>query len=118
MSGQEKARILCVSRSAYQLRAMRGALPSREYELLSAISPDQAVAVCLSNHISAVVLDSEFSNESGWSAVRTLKMVSPQLRVMLLSKNGNGTVPNGVDAVAHSHSHILSKLKELLESGE
>jgi len=118
MTGQEKARILCVSRSAYQLRAMRGAFPSRAFEVLSASTPEDAVAVCLSNHISAVVLDSEFSNESGWSAVRTLKMVSPQLRVMLLSKNGNGTVPSGVDAVAHSHSHILSTLKELLEPGE
>jgi len=118
MSGRKKTRILCVSRSASQLRAMRGAFPSTEYEVLSAISPEQAVAVCLSNHISAVVLDSEFSTESGWSAARTLKMVSPQLPVMLLLKNGNGTVPSGVDAVAHSHSHILSKLKGLLGLGE
>jgi CheY-like chemotaxis protein len=118
MSGREKTRILCVSRSAYQLRAMRGAYPSREYEVLSAMSPEQAVAVCVSNHISAVVLDSEFSTESGWSAALTLKMLNPQLPVMLLLKNGNKTVPSGVDAVAHSHSHILSKVQGLLGSGE
>jgi ActR/RegA family two-component response regulator len=118
MSGREKPRILCVSRSAYQLRAMRGAFPIREYEVLSASTPEDAVAVCLSNHISAVVLDSEFSTEAGWSAAQTLKMVNRNLRVMLLLKSADGTVPSGVDAVAHSHAHMLPKLKELLDSEE
>ena len=118
MSGRERHRILCVSRSAYQLRAMRSAFPPREYEVLSASTPEQAVAVCLGDHVSAVVLDSEFFTESGWSASRTLKMVNPKLPVMLLIKNAEGTVPNGVDAVAESHSHILPKLKGLLGSGE
>jgi PleD family two-component response regulator len=77
MSGREKPRVLCVSRSAYQLRGMRGALPAREYDVLSASTPEQAVAVCLNNNISAVVLDSEFSTDSGWSAAQTLKMVNP-----------------------------------------
>lgn len=115
MSGREKPRILCVSRSAYQLKAMRDAFPTREYEVLSASTPEQAVAVCVSNHISAVVLDSEFSTEFGWSAARTLKMVNPQLPVMLLLKSAAGTVPSGVDAVAPSYSHILPKLKDLLD---
>jgi len=118
MSGREKPRILCVSRSAYQLKAMRGAFPLREYDVLSASTPEQAVAVCLNNHISAVVLDSEFSTESGWSAAQTLKMVNPQLPVMLLLKSANGVVPSGVDAVAPSHSHMLIKLKGLLNPQE
>ena len=116
MSGREKPRILCVSRSAYQLRAMRDAFPTREYEVLSASTPEQAVAVCVSNHVAVVVLDSEFSTESGWSAAQTLKMVNPRLPVMLLLKSAEGPVPNGVDAVAHSHSHMLPKLKGLLGS--
>jgi hypothetical protein len=68
----------------------------------------------VSNHISAVVLDSEFSTEAGWSAAQTLKMVNPHLPVMLLLKSAEGTVPSGVDAVAPSHSHMLPKLKGLL----
>ncbi len=116
MSGREKPRILCVSRSAYQLRTMRSAFPLWEYEVLSASTPEQAVAVCVSNHISAVVLDSEFSTEAGWSAARTLKMVNPQLPVLLLLNTADGPVPSGVDAVVHSHSHILPKLKGLLGS--
>jgi DNA-binding response OmpR family regulator len=97
---------------------MRGAFPAREYEVISASTPEDAVAVCLSNHISAVVLDSEFSTESGWSAARTLKMVKPTLPIMLLLKSAEGTVPSGVDAVAQSHSHILPKLKGLLDPQE
>jgi DNA-binding NtrC family response regulator len=118
MSGREKPRILCVSRSAHQLKAMRDAFPTRDYDVLSASTPEQAVAVCLNNHISAVVLDSEFSTESGWSAAQTLKMVNPQLPVMLVLKSADGVVPSGVDAVAPSPAHMLLKLKGLLNSQE
>lgn len=116
MSVREKLRVLCVSRSPYQLRAMRDTLPTRDYEVLSASTPEQAVAVCVSNHIAAVVLDSEFSTETGWSAAQSLKMVNPNLSVMLLLNTPDGTVHSGVDAVVHSHSHILPKLKALLGS--
>ena len=114
MSGRDKPRILCVSRSPYQLRAMRSAFPATQYQVLSASTPEQAVAVCLNNRISAVVLDSEFCTEAGWTAAQTLKMVNPQLPVMLLLKSADGAVPCGIDAVAPSHSHILPKLKGLL----
>ena len=97
---------------------MRSAFPAREYEVLSASTPDQAVAVCVSNHISVVVLDSEFSTESGWSAARSLKMVNPHLPVMLLLKSADGIVPSGVDAVAPSHAYMLLKLKGLLNPQE
>ncbi|HXA84356.1 MAG TPA: response regulator [Candidatus Dormibacteraeota bacterium] len=117
MPGTDKPRVLCVSRSPYQLRAMRSAFPATEYQVLAASTPEQAVAVCLNNRISAVVLDSEFSTEAGWSAAQTLKMVNPQLPVILL-KSADGTVPCGVDAVALSHSHILPKLKRLLDPQE
>jgi len=118
MSGRDKPRILCVSRSPYQLRAMRSAFPATQYQVLSATTPEQAVAVCLNNRISAVVLDCEFCTEAGWTAAQTLKMVNPQLPVMLLLKSADGTVPSGVDAVAPSHSHILPKLKGLLDPQE
>src|SRR5258708_12276459 len=79
MTGREKPRILCVSRSAYQLRAMRSAFPAIEYQVISASTPEQAVAVGLNNHISAVVLDSDFSTQAGWSAAQTSKTATPHL---------------------------------------
>jgi DNA-binding NtrC family response regulator len=114
MMGREKPRILCVSRSSSQLEAIRSALPSRDYEVVVASTPEQAVAVCVSNNVAAVVLDSEFSTEAGWSAVRTFKMVKPQLPVVLLGHDHRQRTPNGVDAVAPNYSAIQHKLNELL----
>jgi DNA-binding NtrC family response regulator len=94
---------------------MRSAFPAREYEVFAASTPEQAVAVCLSNKVAAVVLDSEFSTEAGWSAAQTFKMVDPHLPVMLLLESPEGSVPSGVDAVAPGPSHILPKLKVLLK---
>ena len=114
MTGREKPRILCVSRSASQLEAICSALPSREFEVLAATTPEQAVAVCVSNNLAAVVLDSEFSTEAGWSAAQTFKMVKPHLSVVLLGHNHQQQPPNGVDAVAATYPAILHELNALL----
>ena len=114
MTGREKPRILCVSRSSSQLEAIRKALPARDYDVVTASTPEQAVAVCVSNNLAAVVLDSEFATESGWSAARTFKMVKPHLAVVLLAHDHEQGPPQGVDAVAASYSAILHKLNALL----
>jgi DNA-binding response OmpR family regulator len=113
MTGREKPRILCVSRSASQLEAIRSALPSRDFEVVAASTPEQAVAVCVSNNVAAVVLDSEFVT-NGWSAARTFKMVKSHLPVVLLGHDHEQSAPNGVDAVASTYSSIQHKLNELL----
>ena len=115
MSDREKPRILCVSRSAVQLREMRNAFSTSQYEVLLASTPEQAVAVCINNRVAAVVLDSEFLTEAGWSAAQTFKMVDPHLPVMLVLEGAAGSVPSGVDAVAAGPSHILPKMKGLLK---
>lgn len=116
MMGREKPRILCVSSSSPQLDALCSALPSRDYEVLSATSPEQAVAVCVANNLAAVVLDSEFSTEAGWSAAQTFKMVKPHLPVVLLGHNHHQP-PHGVDAIVTNYSGIQRKLNELLNRG-
>ena len=114
MMGQAKPRILCVSRSSSRLTAICAALSHREYEVLGAATPEQAVAVCVSNNLAAVVLDSEFFTETGWSAAQTFKMVKPHLPVVLLGHNHHQALPPGVDAVALDHSAIQHKLSGLL----
>ena len=113
MSGHEKPRILCVSRSAFQLQMICSAVRSREYQVISATTPEQAVAVCVNNHVAAVVLDSEFVTD-GWSAAKTLKMVNPHLPVVLLGRHNEEDTPLGVDAIADTHSNLLHKLEALL----
>jgi CheY-like chemotaxis protein len=116
MTGREKPRILCVSRSSSQLKAICSALPRKKYEVVTATTPEQAVAVCVSNNLAAVVLGSEFSTDA-WSAARTFKMVKPHLPVVLLGHNYEQAPPNGVDAVVLKHSAIKHKLDALLNRG-
>jgi CheY-like chemotaxis protein len=114
MSGQVKPRILCVSLSSPQLTAMSAMLPLRDYAVYTASTPEQAVAVCRSNHLAAIVLDSEFASESGWSVGQTLKIVNPELPILLLHKDHNGGSTPGVDVVVASHDRILDALQMLL----
>ena len=93
---------------------MLAALPQRGYVALAASTPEQAVAFCVSHSVSAVVLDSEFTTEHGWSAPQTLKGMNPNLPVLLLEAGHNGDVPTGVDGVAATVSHMLDKLNALL----
>jgi CheY-like chemotaxis protein len=115
MSGHRKPRILCVSRSEYQLRTICSSIPSQEYEIVSASTPEQAVAVCVSNQLAAVVLDSEFVTD-GWSAAKTLKLVNPKVPVVLLGWNDDKDAPHGVDAIAATYSHLAHKLEALLKT--
>jgi PleD family two-component response regulator len=114
MRGREKPRILCVSRKSFQLETMRSALTIRQYAVLSASTPEQAVAVCVSNNVAAVVLDSEFSND-GWSAAKTFKMINPRLLIVLLGRDHGGPLPYGVDAIAPAYSFIAETLDKVLK---
>jgi CheY-like chemotaxis protein len=114
MSGQRKPRILCVSRSEFQLRTICSAIPSQEYDVVSASTPEQAVAVCVSSQLAAVVLDSEFVTD-GWSAAKTLKLVNPKVPVVLLGWPNHEGAPYGVDAIAETYAHLVHKLEALLK---
>lgn len=113
MSAQKKPRVLCVSRSDVQLRAICSAILSKEYEIVSASTPEQAVAVCTSDQLAAVVLDSEFVTD-GWSVAKTLKLVNPKVVVVLLGLDDDKGTPNGTDAIAAT-AHLAHKLEALLK---
>lgn len=114
MSSQQKPRILCVSRSPFQIGTLCETLPAQDYDIISASTPEQAVAFFVSNKLDAVVLDSEFATD-GWSAAATFKMVNPQLPVILVRGQDVTNLPYGVDAIADSHSHLVQELEALLQ---
>jgi DNA-binding response OmpR family regulator len=89
-------------------------LPRRDYEVFQASTPEQAVAVCVSNHLAAIVLDSDFVSAGGWSVAQTFRIVNPHLPILLLARGHNGDLPPGVNAVAPSYADMLSKLQLLL----
>ena len=114
MSRRELQRVLCVSKSASQLKEMCSAISSMHYEAVSASTPQEAVACCSSNHVAALVLDSEFLTKEGWSAAQSIKMLNPTLPILLLEQGHNGDIPSGVDGVATTVPTMLQKLGVLL----
>lgn len=114
MSETRKHRILCVSRSTTQLDRMMAHLTRPEVEALSASSPEQAVAFCAANHVSAIVLDSEFTTEGGWTVIQSLRMVHTKLPIVLLKADHGDEVPAGVDAVTSQIDLVFGTLNTLL----
>jgi len=117
MSGRRKPRILCLSRSTSHLRMILSHISEAEFEPIPASSPEEAVAFCTADHISAIALDSEFVTEGGWTVARSFRMVAPQLSIVLLQPNDNHEVPAGIDAVVAGADLVIGTLKMLLANG-
>jgi len=115
MSDRRKPRILCVSTSSSQLELIISHFAEEEFEAIAAASPEEAVAFCAANHVSAIVMDSEFVTEGGWTVAQSLRMVKPQLPIVLLKAGHGRELPPHVDAVACKVEMILGTLKALLK---
>lgn len=115
MSDRRKPRILCLSASSSQLELIISHFDEEEFEAIAAASPQEAVAFCAANDVSAIVLDSEFVTEGGWTVAQSLHMVKPQLPILLLKAGRDHEVPPHVDAVACKVEMILGALKALLK---
>lgn len=86
--------------------------------MIETFTTDQAVALCVSNKIDAVVLDQEFFVETdGWSIAQSIKLVKPRICVVLATRARalNDRLPKGVDAmVTHNDTKaILDTLYEI-----
>jgi hypothetical protein len=91
--------------------------PPEEFETFPSSSPEEAVAFCAANHVNAIVLDSEFVTEGGWTVAQSFRMVKPQLPIVLLKRNHahHNHLPTHVDVVASKMELIPGALKMLLE---
>jgi hypothetical protein len=113
MSRRETLRILCVFKSPTQLKELVSAISSMACKAVSASSPEQAVACCIGGHLVAIV-DSEFLTESGWTVARSIKMVRPDLPILLLAQAHNEDTPHGGAAVATTVPLMVQKLAALV----
>ncbi len=98
------------------------ALRNAGNNVIETFTTDQAVAVCVSNKIDAVVLDQEFFVEvDGWSVAQSLKMVKPSICVILVTRaqSLHKSLPQGVDAMLSSRDSeaILQTLRRLSGKG-
>ena len=115
---RKRPTILCLSRSSSQLREIISHLGEAHYETVPASSPEEAVAFCAANQVTAIVLDSEFITEDGWTVTQSFRMVAPQLPIVLLKPEKIAEIPGGIDAIASSTELILGTLKALLARSE
>ncbi|MGH9644132.1 MAG: hypothetical protein ACRD3Q_17135 [Terriglobales bacterium] len=86
--------------------------------VIETFTTDQAVAVCVSNHIDAIVLDQEFFIEvDGWSVAQSIKLVRPSACVLLATRARvlAERPPKGVDTVLPSDNipAIIKRVKTL-----
>jgi ActR/RegA family two-component response regulator len=94
------------------------ALKTSKLAVLTASTPDQAVAICVANVIAAAVVDGRAIRGHEWSVVKSLKMIRPSLHVILLEERQieRSSIPEGVSAIirASAVEELVEKLKELM----
>jgi hypothetical protein len=115
MRSQETILLLGDRRQNQTAKALRNA----GYSLMTAFTPDHAVAMCVNNNFLAAVLDQEhFIVTEDWSVARSLKMIKPSLCVVLVvrGKIAGHDAPAGVDAIVPERDTqaLLEALKRVL----
>lgn len=87
--------------------------------MLTASTPDQALAICVAQLVDAAIVDGKALRGHDWSVVKSLKMVKRNLPVILVEerKPGRATIPKEVDAIveAGAADELITKLKTLLK---
>jgi DNA-binding NtrC family response regulator len=116
MRNRERPKILCVLHSPSNRNSLPGVLRSARYEVISAFTADQAVAFCINHVAAAVVLDSEFFSERGWSVLQTFKSLCPKVPILLFVEDHQfGTLPQNVDAIANTAEMMLVELRRFFD---
>ena len=99
MLGRENSQVLLVAdRKASRAARM---LQRAGFEVVTTLTVDHAVAMCVNREFAAVVLDQElFVEVDGWSVAQSLKLVRRNICVVLVTRGvaRNRRAPKGVDA--------------------
>lgn len=116
MRSREQRRIVCVLHSPANQKCVSQTLKAARYEVVSALTAAEAIAFCVNHSLAALVLDSEFFTEEGWSVVRTLKSLCPQVPIILFVEDHSGrTISSDVDGIANTADIVLSELNRLFD---
>ncbi len=97
--------VLCVDDRETTLTVHKALFGSQGYEVLTAHTAAEALAVLRAHAVSLVILDQELSDQSGAERAREIKNCLPQLPVMMLT--GAAEKPERLERV----DVFLSKLE-------
>lgn len=114
-----RTRVLCVARSSSVYAALRSSFDHCNLEVLIALTPESAMAVCVDQVVAAAIVDCESIRDQEWSIIRSLKLVRPSLPIILLEARKHTRLeimPPGVDAVVRlDHlNDLLTTLRDVL----
>src|SRR5690242_5290137 len=102
-----RKRVLVVEDDATFAEVLAGALRSREYEVETASSVKDALAISRSWQLQAAVIDLKLGQESGLELVPLLAGINPGIRILVLT--GYASIATAVRAVKLGASDYLSK---------
>lgn len=108
-------RVLCVCFSAATLERLRRSLSG--LTILSALSGEQALAVCVSEAISLAIIDGECERGYRLSVAQSLKLVRPSLPVILLEEKADRAKPENINAIVETQrieDNLANVVRELL----
>ena len=121
MSGSYSPRVLCVACSSQVFTKLDQTLGRSGLHVLSAATRDRGVAVCVAETVAVAVLDGESIRGEEGSVAQSLKMVRPNLSIILLDeRKRRSNIPKGIDVVVPvgDTEMLLRKIEELLNSGK
>ena len=114
----QSPRVLCVACSPTVFGALDHAFRYSRLHVLSAATRDNGVAICVAEVIAVAVLDGESIRGEECSVAQSLKMVRPNLPIILLEERARkpDNLPDGIDAVVPlgATETLLRKIEELL----
>lgn len=113
---EQQLRILYVTPSAISRKALQSVFHSAKYAVVYCMNVDHAVAFCVDNGVSAIVLEAAFLNEQDWLAVETFKSICSGVPILVLDDNHEERIPLGVNAVAGTPALVVQELHRLLGS--
>jgi DNA-binding NtrC family response regulator len=92
-------RILCLACSSKRLAVLQDALKNSRYSAVTALTSEQAVALCVAQVVAAAVVDAESIRGQEWTVTKSLKAVRCNLPVILLSDTDSGPEALSADDV-------------------
>lgn len=114
-------RVLCVACSPAVFNGLDHAFRYSSLHVLTAATRDRGVAVCVAETVAVAVLDGESIRGEEGSVAKSLKMVRPNLPIILLEERKRlSDLPEGIDDVVPvgATEMLLRKIEELLNSGK
>lgn len=111
-------RILCVASDPTIFQQLHHAFGGSRFAILTAITPDQAVAACAAQVVAAAVIHADSIRGQEWSVAQSLKLVNSSLPIILLDdrKDARPELAQSIDTFISpgATDELLSTLERLI----